>query len=225
MNYIPMNTVVACGSIKPELEKMAGEAVEKVHLHFLPQNLHRAPHKMKEMIQKAIDEKSSVSERIVLGYGLCSNGIVGVKAPQQGLYVPKVHDCIAFYLGSREKYNKIFRQHPGTYHLTKSWIDNEKDPLGLMENEYTRRVGEEMAKEAIETEIKNYEYISFINNELANSDKYRQRAKKNAEVFHKKYIEYKGTDSFFKKILFGPYDKDFIYIEPNKTIKQKEFLK
>jgi len=219
------NVVIACGSIKPELEKLAQEAEEKVQIHFLPQNLHRAPHKMPEVIQKAVDQESGAGDRIILGYGLCSNGIVGVVAPDQGMYIPRVHDCIAFYLGSRERYHKIFRQHPGTYHLTKSWIDNEKDPLGLMEKEYTRRVGKEMAKEAMETEIKNYEYISFINNSLINADKYRERARKNAEIFGKKYIEYEGDDRFFKKILFGPYDKDFIYIEPNEKVKQKEFLK
>jgi len=220
-----MRKIIACGSISPELERLR-KGHNEVDIQYLPQNLHRAPDKMKEYIQKAIDDMTNVYETVVLGYGLCSNGIVGVKAPQQGLYVPRVHDCIALYLGSRKAYQKIFKQHPGTYHLTKSWILNKTDPLGLVENEYTERVGREMAEEAMETEIRNYEYISFVNTFTDNADKYRERARENAAHFNKKFIEYKGSDEYFEKILFGPYESpDFVYVSPHNTVKQKEFLK
>ena len=220
-----MKKIIACGSIKPELERLS-EGHSEVDIRYLPQNLHRAPDKMNTFIQRAIDEVTGDYDTVVLGYGLCSNGIVGVKAPEQGLYIPRVHDCITLYLGSREAYQKIFRKHPGTYHLTKSWIENEKDPLGLVENEYTRRVGREMAEEAMQTEIRNYEYISFVNTSSDEADKYRERARKNAEHFRKKFIEYSGSDDYFSKILFGPYDSgDFIYIPPHNEVKQKEFLK
>lgn len=220
-----MKKIIACGSISPELERLR-EGHPEVDIQYLPQNLHRAPDKMKTHIQEALDKLSGDYETVILGYGLCSNGIVGLKAPEQGLYIPRIHDCIALYLGSREAYHRIFKQHPGTYHLTKSWILNKTDPLGLVENEYTERVGREMAEEAMQMEIKNYEYISFVNTLADNADKYRERARKNAEHFNKKFIEYKGSDDYFRKILFGPYEnKDFIYISPHNEVKQKEFLK
>lgn len=220
-----MKKIIACGSISPELERLR-EGHPEVDIQYLPQNLHRAPDKMTTYIQKALDELTGNYEKVVLGYGLCSNGIVGVKAPDQGLYIPRVHDCIALYLGGRQAYEKIFKKHPGTYHLTKSWIVNKTDPLGLVENEYTQRVGREMAEEAMEREIRNYEYISFVNTYTDDTDKYRARARENAEHFHKKFIEYKGSDEYFRKILFGPYESpDFIYITPHNEVKQKDFLK
>lgn len=220
-----MKKIIACGSIKPELEKLRTEE-DEVSIEFLPQNLHRAPHKMVEHIQKALDNVDEHFEKVILGYGLCSNGIVGLVAPKQGLYIPKTQDCIAFYLGSREKYYEIFSKHPGTYHLTPSWIDNEKDPLGLIENEYTRRVGREMAEETMQYEIRNYEYISFINTGAGDIEKYRKRAKENAAYFDKKFVEYNGTGQYFRKMLEGPYNtRDFIYIEPNCKVTQNEFLK
>jgi len=220
-----MKKIIACGSIKPELENIK-EDTDGADIEFLPQNLHRAPDKMVEAIQKALDNIDEGYDQVILGYGLCSNGIVGLKAPKQGLYIPRSHDCVAFYLGSREKYFSIFSKHPGTYHLTPAWIDNEKDPLGLIENEYTRRVGREMAEETMQYEIRNYEYISFINTGTRDTDKYRKRAKENASYFNKKFIEYNGTGEYFRKMLYGPYDKkDFIYISPNCKVKQNEFLK
>jgi len=217
--------IIACGSIKPELENIKRED-DNAEIEFLPQNLHRAPQKMVGFIQQALDKVNEDIEKVILGYGLCSNGIVGLKAPKQGLYIPRTHDCVAFYLGSRKKYYDIFSKHPGTYHLTPSWIDNEKDPLGLIENEYTRRVGREMAEETMQYEIRNYEYISFINTGAGDTEKYRKRAKANASYFNKKFIEYNGSDEYFRKMLYGPYDKtDFIYIEPNCKVQQNEFLK
>jgi hypothetical protein len=220
-----MKKIIACGSMSPELEKLR-KGHSEVDVSYLPQNLHRTPGKMKAYIQKIIDELNEGYETVILGYGLCSNGIVGVKAPEQGLYIPRVHDCIALYLGSRKAYQQIFKQHPGTYYLTKSWIMNKTDPLGLVENEYSRRVGREIAEETMQREIKNYDCISFVNTHTGHEDNYRERAWKNAEHFHKKFIEYNGSDVYFKKMLFGPYEvPDFVYVPPHDTVKQREFLK
>lgn len=220
-----MKRIIACKSIKPELEKLGGDD-PMLSIRYMPQNLHRLPHKLSEVLQLAIDQTDASMEQVVLGYGLCSNGIVGIRAPRQGLYIPHVHDCITFYLGSREAYQKVFSKRPGTYHLTRSWIDNQTDPLGLMKNEYTRRVGSEMAEEAIRTEIRNYRYISYVDTGGSENEMYRERARENAAYFDKEFIEYKGTDTFFRKILFGPYHKpDFIYISPGDIVKQKDFLK
>ncbi len=220
-----MRRIIACRSIKPEMDQLV-QPEAPFHIRYMPQNLHRYPHKLKEFLQKAIDQTDSGYDQVVLGYGLCSNGIVGLKAPEQGLYIPHVHDCIALYLGSRQAYQKIFHQHPGTYHLTPSWINNQTDPLGLMENEYTQRVGAEMAEETMRTEIRNYSHISFVNTNAPNSDKYRRRARENARYFNKEFIEYQGSDAFFRKILYGPHQNpDFIYIQPGNIVKQKDFLK
>ena len=220
-----MRKIIACGSIRPELEMLA-DGQEEIEMRFLPQNLHRIPEKLTAVLQKVLDETGEDASEIVLGYGLCSNGVVGLKAPRQGLLIPRVHDCIAFYLGSHQAYQKVFSQKPGTYHLTRSWIDNQTDPLGLMRNEYTRRVGSEMAEEAIRTEIRNYKYISFVDTQGSGNEAYRNRARENAAYFNKEFIEYKGADTFFKKFLFGPYHKpDFIYISPGDIVKQKDFLK
>lgn len=220
-----MRKIIACGSIQPELELLAGEG-QGLEMKFMPQNLHRIPEKLTGLLQKAIDETADEVSEIVLGYGLCSNGVVGLQAPRQGLYIPRVHDCIALYLGSRQAYQKLFNQKPGTYHLTRSWIDNKTDPLGLMRNEYTRRVGSELAEETIRTEIRNYRYISYVTTIAGDSEKYRACARENAQFFDKEFIEYPGSDQYFKKILYGPYQEpEFVRIEPGAIVKQKDFLK
>ncbi len=220
-----MNTIIACESIKPELEHVKGNTKD-VKIKYLSQNYHRNPGKLKKALQAAIDKIKPGDGKLILGFGLCSNAVVDIKAPTQGLYVPCVHDCITLYLGSRDKYKQLFMKYPGTYYLTKSWIGNKKDPLGTMRNEYTKRVGRKMAEETMQREIKNYKYISFINTAGKDEKKCLQRAKENALYFNKEFIEYKANDDYFRKIVFGPHkEPDFIYIKPNEKITQKEFFK
>ena len=63
------------------------------------------------------------------GYGLCSQGVIGVRANDCTLVVPRVDDCIAIFLGSASAYKKQSRTEPGTYYLTKGWIEVGESPL------------------------------------------------------------------------------------------------
>ncbi|MFO7789455.1 MAG: DUF1638 domain-containing protein [Bacteroidota bacterium] len=218
-------TIIACGSIKTELEYIKRVYDADVKLIFMPQDFHRTPQKMAAMLQHNIDKEAEKAQQIVLGYGLCSNGTAGLEAPETGLIIPRIHDCITMYLGSRERYKEAEKQYPGTYFLTKHWIDNEFDPLGLVNNEYTERVGYDMAVEAMETELKNYKHIAFINTPGIEAEKYRKIAHQNAEFFNKTFIELKGDDTYFKKILTGPYDpENFVILKHNETSNLKQFL-
>ena len=219
--------VIACRSLKPELEKTAVESSSEAELIFLDQELHRTPDKMPAEVQQAVDDVKDTADEIVLGYGLCSNGIVGVTAPPQGLIVPKVHDCITLFLGARNLYRQAFKENPGTYYLTPGWIDEQKDPLGIMENDYTPRMGKEFAEWGIKEELKNYTHIVFVSSTAAREqiENLRKRARDNACFLEKQFEEVEGQDAYFRKILNGPYnEEDFIFFKGGQKITQSPFL-
>lgn len=218
-------TVVACRIFEPELEFVRRQRDEDVEVRYLDQSLHRQPHLMPQLVQEAVDEAAEHASRIVLGYGLCSNGIVGVRAPQQGLVVPRAHDCITLFLGSRQLYARAFREHPGTYYLTAGWIAEKKDPLGVLEEEYVPRVGRETAEWALREELKHYTHITLIDTQVVDLAGARRRAIETAEYLEKEYAEVEGLLAYFEKILFGPYEKeDFFLLEPGEEIRQDLFL-
>ena len=66
---------------------------------------------------------------IILGYGLCSRAVVGLRAEGCTLVVPRVDDCIAIFLGSGDAYRTQHCSEPGTYYLTKGWIEAGDAPL------------------------------------------------------------------------------------------------
>ena len=217
-------TIIACRVLELELEALKAENPH-IETIYMDQNYHRTPHFLPELLQAKIEEVKESAKQIVLGYGLCSNAIVGLVPPSQGLIVPQAHDCITLFLGSKEKYNKLFQQSPGTYYLTPGWLKEQKDPLGMLENEYIPKLGREIAEWGAREEIRHYDSISLIDTQAVDISPYRERAKENARFFEKRYSEIKGDSSLLRKIIFGPYDReDFFLLQAGEQIKQSWFI-
>ena len=70
--------IFACHVLEPEIEELR-PAEKGIEVRYLEQGLHETPDKMPGIIQEEIDRAESFASKIVLGYGLCSNGIVGIK--------------------------------------------------------------------------------------------------------------------------------------------------
>jgi len=226
-----MKTVIlACSVMRTEIEQVLPPD-NQVEVRYLEQALHRTPHLMPGRLQAEIDQVSSYAGRIVLGYGLCSNGIVGVAARRQRLIVPRCHDCITLFLGSRASYDELFHKIPGTYYLTPGWIEEKKDPLSIVEIEYTPRVGSETATWAMQEELKHYTHIALISSGLTDIEPYRRRAQENAAFFGKEYLELTGTLDYFRKMvcpdLLDEGDvvpDDFVSIAEGEELTQEMFL-
>jgi len=213
--------VIACNIMKDEILRFQANEISFV---FLEQSLHRTPQKMKEVIQEEINRAEEwKGDYIVLSYGLCSNGILGIKSKHHFIVIPRVHDCIALFLGSPERYNEEHQKEPGTYYLTKGWIDEGKSPLGIY-HEYCERYGKETAEWVIKEELKNYTRIALVNTGIHLMEMHRQHALENARFLHLRYEEIEGSLAFFEKMLRGLWDDDFIILKPGEEVTQELFL-
>jgi len=210
--------------MQPELEKIR-QHYDGIEIRYLDQGLHMTPKKMAPVIQEQIDLATGNFDEIVLGYGLCANGIVGVQARKEGLYVPRSHDCIALFMGSFEAYGKAIKQRPGTFYLTAGWIEDRKDPLSYMEDRYVPRMGREMAEWGMKEELKHYSHFVLLDTGVGNLDHMRKIMIENATFFQKKFEEIPGDLGLLKKMIMEPLqDKDFLFIEPGGEIRQSMFI-
>lgn len=213
--------IIACGMMKDELMAVSVPAVQ---FEFLEIGLHRTPAKMPATIQEKIHRADNRIDYIMLGYGLCGNGILGVKAERQPLVIPKVHDCINLFLGSCEARQKEQQEAPGTYYLTKMWIEEGTPPLALLE-EYTQRYDRETAKWVIGEEFKNYTRLALVDTGAYDLSDYRDRARANAAFLGVAYEEIRGSLALFEKMVKGQWDEDeFIILQPGEEITQRLFL-
>jgi hypothetical protein len=219
--------VIACRVMEPELNQVlaeAGEGEDRPEVVYLDQVLHRTPTKLLTLVQEKIDQVARTASRIVLGYGLCSNGVVGVTARQQGLIIPRCHDCIGLFLGSPERYQEIFHSKPGTYYLTPGWLAEKKDPLGIIE-EQVPKYGRETARWVVEEELKHYTHIALINTGVEDIAPLRARAMENVATLNKQYEEIPGSLDYFREILYGPYSEEkFLRLRLGESFTQEMFF-
>ncbi len=214
--------LIACAAV---LEEMRPSLPPEISYESLDFGLHLRPSNLKETLQKAIDASAHEAETIILGYGLCSNGALGLKAPKTAtLVVPKVHDCIAIFLGSHSSYKKQLKAEAGTFFLAKGFIEAGDTPL----DDYKRtveRYGKERADRVMKAMFGHYTRLLFINTGDNGLEKYKKHALQMAQQFGLRYEEIKGSPMLIRKMIYGPWDKDFIVIKPAETVILEPFLK
>jgi len=213
--------VIACATV---IEEMISFIPEDVSYEVLDFGLHLNPAELRSVLQAKIDEASQSADVLLLGYGLCSMAVVGLKASAATLVIPRTDDCIAIFLGSCDAYKMQAQKEPGTYYLTKGWIEVGDTPFEehkLLVEKYGQKKAERMTKLL----LKNYKRLAFINTGQYEIEKYRAYSQKTAEAFGLRFEEIEGSPSLVKKMLFGPWDDEFVVVSPGETLTYRQFAK
>lgn len=211
--------VIACATVIEEMLPLIPESVDYEVLDF---GLHLVPGNLKTVLQEAIDKSCEDYDTIILGYGLCSMAVVGLQSRSCTVVMPKVDDCIAIYLGSSKAYSEQHKKEPGTYYLTKGWIEVSDTIL----DDYRRAVeqyGERKADIIMHAMLKNYKRLAYINTGTENQKKYRSYAKTTADQFNLQFEEIQGSNTLIQKMLHGPWDNEFLVVQPGDTIAYRDF--
>jgi hypothetical protein len=211
--------VIACATVIEEMLPHLPTGMEPQVLDF---GLHVNPKELKRVLQDTIDAMAPEADTILLGYGLCSQAVVGLRAIDCTLVVPKVDDCIAIFLGSDMAYREQSRAAPGTYYLTKGWIEAGDSPFAEYDS-LVERYGEEKAQWLMSQMLKNYTRLALINTGQYELARYRAYARRTAERWRLRYEEIPGSDALVKRILHGPWDGNFVVAPPGETISYLDF--
>jgi len=117
--------LIGCEVLFREMCHACAHSPHQVDVEFLPKGLHDLGGKpMAAKIQEAVDRTpEGVYQAILLGYGLCGNGLEGLTARHTRLVLPRAHDCIALLLGSHERYQAYFADNPGTFYRSTGWLE------------------------------------------------------------------------------------------------------
>jgi hypothetical protein len=211
--------VVACATVIEEMLPLLPPGMQVEVLDF---GLHLQPEKLRESLQTSIDTASAEADTIILGYGLCSLAVVGLTANNCTVVVPRVDDCIAIFLGSHAAYKEQASQEPGTYYLTKGWIEVSDTPF----EEYDRLIeqyGQQRADRIMGLMLKNYTRLAFIDTGQQDQARYREYARRTAQRFNLRYEEIPGSKVLVHKMIYGPWDDDFVVARPGQTITYADF--
>ncbi len=222
--------ILACKVLQSLLEPHLPDA--SIPAVFMDYGLHRTPALMTPALQAEIDRLVEPST-ILVGYGLCGNGLVGLQSRQHTLIIPRADDCIMMLLGSYRRYREEFDAEPGTYYLTKGWLESGSNPLKEYQ-ELVEKYDRETADWITDEEYKNYKRLVLVAPHEAELDAYRTQAREVAEYcaarWGFRYEERIGSEDFVRRLVSEAHrliasTEDFVVILPGGQVKQEMFLR
>jgi hypothetical protein len=215
--------IVACETVGDGLKLFLDG---RLSYRFLAFDLHLDPDKLNSVLQQEIDDTPAEVDTILLGYGMCARGTVGLKARTFRLVIPRVHDCIGLFLGSAAEYARQSAANPGTFYLTKGWIACGDDPY----TEYRKmklKYGHEKAYLLEKRVIQNYTRIALIDTGIENEEsmaRCRDYARMVARFFDLDFEEIKGTNFLVRRLVNGDWGDDFVVVGPGDTVEYGMFF-
>ena len=225
--------VLYCEVFFREFAASAAKSPHVVDMYQMPQGLHEDPGKLRSTLQEKIDEicdtkkmDGSKYDAILLGYALCSNGVVGLCADLP-IIVPCGHDCIAILLGSKESYQEYFDSHHGIYWYTSGWIERTLQPsekrVEYTRSHYIEMYGEDNADYLIEMEqnwYTEYEWATYIDTGSVTAEKDRKYTQDCAQYLKWNYDEIKADLTLIDDFFCANWDDErFLTVSPGECIE------
>ncbi len=231
--------LIACEVLSREFCLATAVSPHMFDLKFMQFGLHNTPDDLRAALQSEIDSADGAGyDYIALGYGLCSRGTADVKAGSTPIVIPRAHDCITLFFGSRARYDHEFAANPGTYYYSPGWVerrDGEDVSQAPVEDthariyeeryqEYAEKYGEDNARFLIEQEshwLATYTRAVFINTGIGDIDEYRRFTQDLARGRDWDYAEIEGDTGLIQRLANGEWDSDdFLTVQPGQTITE-----
>lgn len=229
--------IIACNVFYREVCALIAESPHTCDVEFLPRGLHDlGSEKMASTMQRCVSEtKADQSyDAICLAYGLCNNGIVGLWNDSTKIVVPRAHDCIALFMGSHERYQTYFDEHPGTWYRTTGWYERfdptvagestVQQKMGMVweRQKLVDKYGEDNADYILETmgdPTAHYNQLTFISMGLKCEAPFIERARLEAAEKEWTFDLLDGSMAVLGKLINGNWDDNFLLVEPGQTIQ------
>lgn len=215
---------LSCRVLEGLFEAVA-PGVSPIYLDF---GLHKVPIRLAGSIQEKLDSLPEPSV-VVLGYGLCGNGLVGLRSGRHTIVMPRCDDCISILLGSYQDYLNELETHPGTYYLSRGWIEVGTHPMKEFD-EYRAKYGEETARWLIAEMFHNYRRLALVGQNASELARYRVVAEETARFLKMSYVELIGRDTLIRRLVeksstLGADEDDLIVLGPGGELTQTMFAR
>ena len=227
---------LTCEVFARQAYSIAASAPAVIDIELVDKGLHDTPDILRQELQKRLDAlPDDRYDAILLGYGLCSNATVGIRCDKAKMVIPRTHDCIAVCLGSRERYDHEFREHPGTFWYTPDYLERGGSAgaitMGASDDdrkmtevyaEYVDKYGRDNADylmEALGAWRENYERSVYIDTPEVNAPDYRPQVRERAARRDWAFVEMAGSLVMLRDLLLGNWDEErFLVLAPGETL-------
>ncbi len=214
----------------------AAQSPNVVDIRLNRRGLHDNPPELRRTLQGEIDEITDPYDAIVLAYGLCGGSAAGIVARHVPVVVPRAHDCITLFLGSRQAYQTQTVEHPGTYWYVQDYMErgsdsgafaglgaNTDDAIARIREEYVEKYGEDNAEYLMEVMgawRDHYSRAAFIDMGIGDPTETRARAQAEAEAREWAFDPLNGSYVITKRLIDGDWaEDDYLILQPGERLE------
>jgi uncharacterized protein DUF1638 len=234
--------VIACEIAVREFCHTAARSPNIIDLEFLSQGHHDTPCAGRKDLQEHINAvPAGKYDAIILGYGLCSNLLAGLTTAHTPLVIPRAHDCITLFMGSKTRYQESFDSNPGTYYYTSGWLECSRRRGAARQNgqdlfmpassqagradvmeEWVKKYGQEKAEYLFETMgqwSSLYKRGVLIDFDFTKHLNLRQQVQQICTDRGWDFAEVPGDLGLFQRLLDGDWrDKEVLVVRPAEQV-------
>jgi hypothetical protein len=219
-------TVYFCAAHSPHI----------IDVELLRYGLHDTPSDLRVKLQAHIEASVGQGyDAIVLGYGLCGKATEGLQAQDVPLVLPRAHDCITLFLGSRERYQQEFDQNPGTYWFAHDYVERSKrtgpslamgsagpqSDLQVTYEKYVAKYGQDNADYLMQVMgewSKHYNRAVFVDMGVGDASSAERAARENATKRGWTFERIAGDVVLIRRLLNGDWENDFLVLQPGEAV-------
>jgi hypothetical protein len=225
---VPRIALLACSVFEREIALHARDASHLVEKRFFEIGLHDRPGQMRAILQQhldAVDARSDI-DAVVLAYGLCGCGTVGLRPARHKLVIPRAHDCITVFMGSKEAYAEHQQRCPTCFYYTPGWNRGRRVPgpekLAALKTELAAKFEPDDVEFLIEIERGQWAmhdtatYLDLGTDDAKAEEDYARRC---ADWLGWKLERIQGDPKLLRDLLWGNWDEQrFQIIEPGMQL-------
>jgi len=188
--------------------------------------LHLRPAVMRAELQSRVDaiEAAHAPDYVVLLFGLCGNASLGLRARKATLILPRAHDCITLFLGSREAYERLRREQPSSLFCSPGWHKTGMLPSPALFEKMKAHYrdlhpeDEELAADLYDAfceQYKSYDGYFYVDFGDPPSEGCCEEVRRCACELGWRFNEARGDDALLCAALAGEWDeRDFLRVPP-----------
>jgi hypothetical protein len=226
---------LACEVLARPLYMCAARSPHIVDMQLFRRGLHNEPSDLRARLQAQIDVAAAGHyDAVVMAYGLCGQATAGLVARELPLVIPRAHDCITLFLGSRARYQDQFDNYPGTYWYALDYMERDDGSggtlalgsgsdtsLGGVYDEYVRKYGKENADYLMEVMgawQQHYKRAALIEMGIGNIAPVEAQAQAEASRRGWVFDRVAGDMVLIRRLLEGDWERDFLIVKPGEQV-------